>query len=195
MGSFSFEKHRNEHDELAAPLTRVLDPVSLVSSVIARASKVSAQKLGLDVEDFIVRLKQHDSLACAYCRYNIARELGEALGIWNKNLKAVYTCNYDEAAAGEDCFEAVSMSALIHLIIWAEQKTKALSALIESIDRAMVQHYRDMLGFDRLENVLDVQVIDDEDVRNCRGYAALLRSINQPAIRVWQSGTDIQSFI
>jgi hypothetical protein len=48
-----------------------------------------------------------------------------------------------------------------------------------------------MLGLVNLEHVLDVQVIDDEDVRDRRGYGALLKSIYQPPIQVWRRDLDI----
>jgi len=183
---------KGHNEELATSLPRRLDPVSTVESVVTKALKTSANKMGLgDVKALIARMKEGNSVAFNYYNYNIAKELGEVLGFWDKNIRAVYAHDYDAATPEEACFENASPFSLVHMIIWAEHKTKALNALVEAIDRAMVRHHRHMLGRIKLEHVLDVQVIDDEDVRNRTGYAALLKSIYQPPIQVWHSGLDI----
>ena len=193
MNMISVKKQGKEHNiKLAASLPRRLDPVSTVESVVTKALKTSANKMGLgDVKALIARMKEADSVAFDYYNYNIAKELGEVLGSWDKNIRAVYAHDYEGATPEEACFENASPFSLIHMIIWTERKTKALDALVETIDRAMVQHHRHMLGLIKLEHVLDVQVIDDEDVRNRTGYGALLKSIYQPPIQVWRSGLDI----
>ena len=193
MNKIPVKKQRKGHNgELPASLPRRLDPVSMVESVVTRALKTSANKMGLrDVKALIARMKEADSVAFNYYNYNIAKELGEVLGFWDKNIRAVYAHDYDAATPEETCFENASPFSLVHMIIWAEHKTKALNALLETIDRAMVQHHRHMLGRIKLEHVLDVQVVDDEDVRNRTGYGALLQSIYQPPIQVWCSGLDI----
>lgn len=186
------EQGKGHNGELAVSLPRRLDPVSTVESVVTKALKTSANKMGLgNVKALIARMKEGDSVAFNYYNYNITKQLGEVLGFWDKNIRAVYAHDYDGATPEEGCFENASPFSLVHMIIWAERKTKALNALVETIDRTMVQHHRHMLGRIKLEHVLDVQVIDDEDVRNRTGYGALLQSICQPPIQVWRSGFDI----
>ena len=178
------EKQYQEEVAISAP--RLLDPISTVESVVTRALETSARKMGVgNIDAFIDCLKKHDATAFSYCHYHIAKELGIVLGSWNKNIRNVYAYNYDNTDSDEDGYANILAFSLIHIIVWAEQKTKALNALIEAIDRLMVQHYRRMLGLKSLEHVLDIQVIDDEDVRNCTGYAALLKSLYQPPIQVW----------
>ncbi len=195
MKKVPVEKQRKgcKEELITSPLPRLLDPVSTVESIVTTALKTSARKMGLgDTEVFVTRLKRGDSVAVNYYRYNIARELGEVLGSWSKNVRAVYACNYDDGTSGEDCFGNTSTFSLVHMIIWAEQKNKALNALIEAIDSAMVQRHRRLLGLSQLEHVLDAQVVNDEDVRKRTGYAALLKSIHQPPIQVWGDGTKPQ---
>lgn len=193
MNKIPVQKQGKGHNgELAVSLPRRLDPVSMVESVVTKALKTSANKMGLgDVKALIARMKEGDSVAFNYYNYNIAKQLGEVLGSWDKNIRAVYAHDYDDATPEEACFENASPFSLVHMIIWAERKTKAADALVETIDRAMVQHHRHMLGLVNLEHVLDVQVIDDEDVRDRRGYGALLKSIYQPPIQVWRRDLDI----
>ena len=189
MNKIPVKKQGEGHNgELAASLPRRLDPVSTVESVVTKALKTSANKMGLgNVKALIALMKEGDSVAFNYYNYNIAKQLGEVLGSWDKNIRAVYAHDYDDATPEEACFENASPFSLVHMIIWAEHKTKALDALVETIDRAMVQHHRHMLGLNKLEYVLDAQVIDDEDVGSRTGYAALLKSIYQPPIQVWHS--------
>lgn len=191
MNKVSVEKQRQGYkEELVTSLPHLLDPASTVESIVTTALKASAQKMGLDdIAVFVTRLKQCDPVAFNYYCHNIAKELGEVLGSWSKNIKVVYTCSYDEAA--EDCLEKLSTFSPVHMIIWAKQKNQALNALIETMDGAMVKHHRHLLGLDKLEHMLDAQVVDDEDVKNRTGYAALLKSIYQPPIEVWRSSPGI----
>jgi len=182
------ERH-NEERPVSTP--HQLDLVTTIESVVTKALNSSANKMGLDnVKALISRMKEGDSVAFSYYNYNIAKQLAEVLGSWDKDIRAVYAHDYEGATPEEACFENASPFSLVRMIIWAERKTKALDALVEAIDHAMVQHHRHMLGLNKLEHVLDAQVIDDEDVRSRTGYAALLKSIWQPPIQVWRSGVD-----
>jgi hypothetical protein len=172
----------------ATSLPRRIDPVSTANSILNIALTNSVDKMHLgNVQAFIDCIKKGDPMACSYCHYYIAKELGRVLGLWDKDIKAVYAYGYDDNTTAEECYEDGSSSSLIHMIIWAGRKTNALKALIESIDRAMVQLHRRLLGLKYIEHVLDIQVIDDEDVKNRTGYAALLKSIYQTPVKVWGS--------
>ncbi|MFC1912094.1 hypothetical protein ACFLXG_02945 [Chloroflexota bacterium] len=187
------EREKGHNEELSTSLPRQLDPLSTCESIVTKALQTSTNKMGLgDVKALIACMKEGDSMAFNYYYYNIAKELGEVLGSWDKNIRAVYAHDYDGATPEEACCENTSLFSLIHMIIWAERKTNALDALVETINHAMVQQHRHMLGLINLEYVLDIQVIDDEDVRNRTGHAALLKSIYQPPTQVWRSGPDIQ---
>ena len=183
---------KGNNGEPAASLPRRLDTVSTVQSVVNKALKTSTDKMGLrDTKALIACIKEGDPVACSYCHYNIAKELGEVLGCLDNNIKAVYAYDYDDNLADINCSENTSPFSLIHMIIWVGRKTKALTALIEAMDRALVQHQRRLLGLSDIEHLLDVQVIDDEDVKTRTGYAALLRSIYQPPMQVWRSDQNV----
>jgi len=185
-------ERRGDNEELSSPLARRLDPESTVESIVNKALKTSVNKMGLrDVKALIACIKQGDPRACSYCHYNIAKELGEALGCLDDNIKAVYAYDYDDNLSDANCAENTLPFSLIHMIIWAGRKTKALKALIEAVDRALVRNQRRLLGISELEHMLDIQIVDDEDVKTRTGYAALLKSIYQPPIEVWRSGLNI----
>jgi hypothetical protein len=164
------------------------DPVNTVETVITEALKTSAVKMRFNsTQALIACLKEGNCTAFNYYHYNIAKGLGMALGSWDKNIRAVYTHDFDGATPEETCNENEGPFCPVRMIIWAERKTKAMDALVELFDRSIVQYQREMLGIVNSERSLDVQLIDDGDVKNRTGYAALIKSIYQPPIKVWDS--------
>jgi hypothetical protein len=180
------------NEEPATSLARRLDTVGTIESVLNKALKASAKKMALrDVKALIACIKEGDPVACSYCHYHVAKELGEVMGRMDNNIRAVYAYNFDDNLSDENNPQNALPFSLVHMIIWAGRKTKALGALIEALDRALVLKHRDLFGRSDLEHALDIQVIDDEDVKARTGYAALLKSIYQPPIEVWHSSLKI----
>ena len=156
---------------------------------VAQAIEYCAHKMGLGCASEALRAIQHgDRLACAYCLYALAKQMGESIGAFDETVKAVYTLDYD--ATPEDlCFGSVAQKTpLIHLVVWTERKTAALDSLAAALDRAIVQSYGSVLGMNERASLLDVQLIDDEDVEGQVGYGGLLASIHHPPIQIWQRG-------
>ncbi|MDD5704102.1 MAG: hypothetical protein PHU23_18880 [Dehalococcoidales bacterium] len=168
------------------------DPVNTVEKVITEALKTSAVKMGFNsTKALIACLKEGNCTAFNYYHYNIAKELGRVLGSWDKNIRAVYTHVFDGATPEEACNESESPFCPVYMIVWSERKTKALDALVELLDRSIAQYQREILGIVNLERVLDVQLVDDDDVKNRTGYAALIKSIYQPPIAVWTNNLSV----
>ena len=165
---------------------RLPDADSTAENALAQALQFCAQKMGVDdVQAVVDCLRQGDGAACQHCHYSIAKQVGEALGDLDENVKTVYVVDYD--ATPEDiCFGEATPTSLIHLIVWAERKTGALSSLVTALDRALAQRYGDLTGRPQLSHLLDVQVIDDTDVKNRVGYGALLSSLYHRPIQVWE---------
>jgi len=103
----------------------------------------------------------------------------------DENVKAVYVVDYD-ATPQDLCFGEATPTSLIHLLVWAERKTGALDSLVAALGLALAQRYADLTGRPRLTHLLDVQVIDDADVKNRVGYGALLSSLHHRPIQVWK---------
>jgi hypothetical protein len=180
------QRKSSQESKIITSAPRLLDPVKTMESVLTAALKASSEKKGIsDTDTFLTFLKQRDAAAFNYYCYHIAKGLGEVLGSWSNNIRAVYACNYDEDIPCEDSCEEKLAFFNVHLIIWAEQKSKALDSLLEAMDRSMVHWHRGLLGDNKLQHILDAQIIDDEDMRNRTGYAALINSVYQPPIRVW----------
>lgn len=161
------------------------DVDAIAANVIAQALEYCAQKLGLrDRQAAVARLCQGDKSASQYCAYSIVQHLAQRIGEWDHHVRSVHIIDYD-ATPDDLCFSCDGQSLPIHVIVWTLRRTRALDALIAVLDRALTQHYQSLLDLEDLEHVLDVQVIDDADVANRRGYGAMLASIHQRPIQVW----------
>lgn len=172
--------------EAKAPVLRLPDADSMVENILDRAMTFCAQKLRLsDPETAIQRMKQGDSAACRYCQYSIAKQVAESLGALDENLKAVYVCDYD-ATPQDICFREETSALLIHLIAWADRKTEALNSLVNALDSALAHKHADLMGQGQVTHTLDVQIVDDDDVEGRRGYGAMLASIHNRPILIWE---------
>jgi len=175
-----------EVDVDATPAFRLPDASSAMEGALARALDFCARKMGLpSIEVALEQLRHGDTTAREYCHYSLAGQVSEALGALDENVKSVSMYGYD--ATPEDLTLAEGARApIIHLIVWATRRTGALHSLISALDSALVRDYSGMVGPRRMAHLLDVQVITDEDVERRVGVAALLTSLYNPALPVWE---------
>jgi hypothetical protein len=168
-----------------APSLHMPDASSTAAIILSQAMEYCAHKMGLkSTQAAIDHVKQGDTMACSYCHYSAAQQVADALGMLDNNVQAAYLFEYD--ATPEDvCLGEAAGIIPLHLLVWVNRKTDALSALVESLDRAMAQSLAGMLGTSLDAYVLDVQVVDDSDVKNRTAYGALLSSLFQRPIKVW----------
>jgi hypothetical protein len=160
-------------------------PDSTAGIISIQALDFCAQKMGLAGHQAVAeRLQKGEHNTCQYYRYSIAQQAAEYLGAQDKEVKAVYTVDYD-ATSNDLCFGKDTPMSLIHLIIWVERKTNALVSLVEALDRALVQRHADIIGLHQLAHLLDVQIVNDEEVENRVGYGAMLSSLYNRPIKIW----------
>lgn len=174
------------HTKSVTPQWRLPDADSTAEITLTQALEFCAQKMKLAGPQAVVdSIQQGDRNACKYCHYSIAKQVAESLGALDENVKAVYVADYD--ATPEDlCFGTGTRTSPIHMIVWAERKTNALEALTEALDRAMAKRYANIVGPRQLTHLLDVQVVDDDDVENHIGYGAMLSSLYNRPIQIWE---------
>jgi hypothetical protein len=170
----------------ATPPLRLPDAASTAEVVFAGAMAYCAQKMKLEgPEAALDLLKQGQHVACDYCRYSMAQQVGDALGRLDENVKAVYMCEYD--ATPEDlCFGEAAQTSPIHLIVWTERKTGALTSLVAGLDRALAERYAQETGVSQTFCMLDAQVVDDSEVENRKGHGAMLTSAYNRPLQVWK---------
>lgn len=162
------------------------DVATTAGVVLTQAMEYCAQKMRLDSSQPVVdRLRAGDGQACEYCHYSVAKQVAESLGALDENIKAAYIYDYD-ATPEDSCFGEVGRALPIHLVVWAERKTAALNAVVETWDRALAQRYGEIVGGHQPAHLLDVQVVDSADVEKRIGYGALLSSLHHRPIQVWK---------
>jgi hypothetical protein len=130
-------------------------------------------------------LRMGDPTILGYWRYGLAQQVAGYVGDLDGDVRSVYVGEYD--ATPEDIvFGETRPNSLIHMIVWVSRKTAALTALVEALDLALVAECGRQLDRDEAAHLLDVQVVDDDEVREGVGYGALLSSSHHRPIRVWQ---------
>ena len=167
------------------PSLHLPDASSTAAVILSQAMEYCAQKMGLrDTQAAIEQVKQGDTMACSYCHYSAAQQVADTLGMLDSNVQAAYMFEYDATPEDISLGEAARIIPL-HLLVWVQRKTEALGALVESLDRSMAHSLANMLGTSPDAYVLDVQVVDDSDIKNRAAYGALLSSLFERPIKVW----------
>ncbi len=160
------------------------DAESVARAAVAAALEYGMQKTGSRQEDALLGLRQGDGRMCGYFRYGLAKQVSEALGALDESIKAVYLLEYD-ATPEDTALCTASLSAPLHLIIWAERRTGALDAAVSALDGAVARQVAALAQLPLLRRLLDVQVVDDASVEQRIGYGALLTSVRYPPLRLW----------
>lgn len=172
--------------KIQTPQLMLPDAKSTVEAVIHRAIEFCAEKLRIDDFGKVEQLlHQHDAVACRFCRYSIAKQIGHSLGALDENVNSVYILDFD-ATPQDVCFADTEGWTLIHLIVRVERKTNALNSLAEALDRALLEDYAKLFALEKLEHLLDIQVVDETDVEQRIGYGAMISSLYQKPIQLWE---------
>jgi hypothetical protein len=162
------------------------DASSTVEAALDEATAFCARKMQLVGRQAVIDcLQQGDGCACSYFSYALAEQVAECIGELDESVRAVYVTDYD-ATPQDVCFDDTRHVPLVHLIIWAQRRSAALTALVSVLDRALVEGYGEMVGASDLKHLLDAQIVDDGAVKGRVGYGALLSSIHNRPVRVWQ---------
>lgn len=164
----------------------LLDADSMVESVINQAVAYCAQKMGLSSGRAVREQLQKENVAvCKYCHYSIARQVGDLLGRLDQNVEAAYVLDYD-ATPQDLCYTGEGQATLIHLIVRVKRKTNALNSVMEVLDHALVSAYSKLVNRPHLQHLVDMQVVDGDEVARRIGYGAMLSSLHNRPIQVWE---------
>ncbi len=173
---------------IAGTPLRLPSAESAMEGVVGRALGFGAEKMGsATFEGALAVLQQgpENSAARGYLHYSLGVQVAEALGALDENLKSVSMFEYD--ATTEDITLAENdQPTPIHLIVWTERRTEALQALTAGFDRALLKDYARLIDPRRRTQLLDVHFITDNDVVRRIGVAALVSSLYNPALKIWE---------
>lgn len=169
---------------LAPAPVALTDADSIAQAVVDEALSFSVRLMGLDTPSQVVDLlRQGYADVLNRFQYGLSRQVAAQLGALDEDVQAVYV--YDADSTGDDGDAEAAVDPMIHLIIWARRKTAALTSLVAALDRALVQRCAGLMNKPRLTYLLDVQIIDDAEVNNRTGYAALLSSTYHRPMQIW----------
>jgi hypothetical protein len=132
-------------------------------------------------------LRQGRCDVCDYLRYGLARQIADYLGRMDHHVKSVYVFDSEPAPIDDGAGCADARSSGISLICRVNRKTAALAALASALE-AHLSASRRAIGCANAAPAcyfLDVHMVDDADVRDQRGYAALLGGLHTRPIQVW----------
>jgi hypothetical protein len=161
-----------------------MDIDDTVGNVLATVLNDCIERMGMASSETVVEnLRQGDKGICRSFRHGLGQEIAKFLGLCDDDVRAVYLYDHD--------VEAVHMDAewsphIVHLIVWAQPKTAALNSLIVVLNRALTRAYDDLIGDLLPIHLLDVQLVDDLEVKRRAGYAGLLFSPRFQPLEIWK---------
>lgn len=153
------------------------------SGVAFCASKVFAGDTGRTRQ----ALRQGQCDVCDYVRYSLAKQVGDYLGQMDQTVKAVYTFEAEPGEIDDATARRRAGASGISLIAWVDRKTAALSALVAALEAGLSDRRR-AIGCAKATPAcyfLDVHMVDDVDVRERRGYGALVDGLHVRPVQVW----------
>jgi len=156
----------------------------MVQSAIAFCAR---RTFGGDAGRAVQALRQGRCDVCDYLRYGLAKQVGDYLGRMDHNVKSVYVFDSEPAPIDDGAEHAGAHSSGISLIAWVDRKTAALGALASALETHLSASRR-AIGCANAAPAcyfLDVHMVDDADVRDQRGYAALLGGLHTRPMQVW----------
>ncbi|HKZ54850.1 MAG TPA: PEP/pyruvate-binding domain-containing protein [Anaerolineales bacterium] len=126
---------------------------------------------------------------CEHCQCvsdYLVEQIGETLGQVAGSVRAVYRLEAMEAPARTEG-QAPERHAGIHLVIWVDRKSPALRALAGTLETVLADSQR-RLGCPFATPdcyTLDMEMVDDRDVRERRGFGLLVERPQLRARPVW----------
>lgn len=160
------------------------DALTIARVIVTNALEWVSAKLRCDKDLVVECLNRGDMAARRELKLGLARYLAEYLGFLDEDVKAVYVSDHVDNSDGE--MVAQSSRWVIHLVVYAEPKTAALTSLLGALNRALTTALRKSVECAEIEGFLDVQLINSADLENLARYAALLNAPSYRPTRVWQ---------
>jgi hypothetical protein len=129
---------------------------------------------------------------CEHCNCisdSLVVQISQYLGQVDQKVKAVYV--YEPVSSIqplEISGEGIRKTRVgINLVAWVERKSAALGAVVNTLETALYESLK-KIGCIKAESscfTLDVEMVDDEDVEERRGYALLVESRYLRAKTIW----------
>jgi hypothetical protein len=159
-----------------------------LSAAVRQAMDSAVAGLGASRAAVQQAIGQGDCAFCDRLRYRLSQGLGEYLGSTDPSVRAVYLYEPDYATSDEPALgERPGLSPGMSMLVWAERKSAALTAVLDSLATAVREEAAKWTcpKANALCWMLDAQVVDDGEVKARSGYGALVNSLYVRPIEVW----------
>jgi len=152
-------------------------------SLIREALRFCREKANGRASWVISDLRSGDSQVHSVFRYALAGEISRHLAGHFDEIKAAYLFG----SAAKD--SAGTMSDL-DIIFVTRRKNKNLSHAVEELNSQVLRGYKKLIGNNAsaMNNLLDINIVNEKDVKNKKGYASLINSIHMPALKIQSGG-------
>jgi hypothetical protein len=149
----------------------VSDPMDIAGRAWALALASCADRLHLESPEIAAeQMLQGNHLARMHCCQGLAEHVAASLWSSRQDLQAVYApecgscpqdfCLDDGGGANAPC---------VHLLVWARQRTPALTARAAALGNALARFCQEMGEMQELPTVLHLRVIEDGDLMKLFG--------------------------
>jgi len=167
-----------------------LDPSLADSLVSAAVDRCAGQKFGGDQRQVFDALRLGRCDICGVFQDHLIAQIGQYLGEMDRTIRAVIKFEPELTSLQADLAgrSPTSRSGGINLVAWVDRKSAALNSLGSTLE-VTVAEARRKLGCANAQPTcynLDLQMVDDRDVLEARGFGLM---VNQPflrSIQVWK---------
>jgi hypothetical protein len=131
---------------------------------------------------------------CDRLSASLVRQISEYLGQVDSRVKAVYQYEPAEDRQPPPRDDAAAGHAGIHLVIWVERKSAALSALTETLKVSLAASLS-ALGCPVAEPdcyTPDLEIVDSTDVEQSRGFGLLVNAPHLHSHSVWSRSAETE---
>jgi len=163
---------------------------ALADEMVGKAITYCAErKFSGDTDEAMLALRRGRCDICNVLSDCLVKEVSEYLGRMDKMVKAVYRFEQESIVLEKDGMggSVSSLRSGINLVAWVERKSAALNALRSTLENALTESRR-RFGCQNTRPacyVMDVQLVDDKDVQERRGYGIVINSMYLHATQVW----------
>ena len=162
----------------------------LADSLLEKAISFCAdKKFTGDYKQTLDALQRGRCDACEYISYSLVRQIGEYLGRMDKTVKAVYAFKPDKTpfTQQDGNVTAGKRASGINLIAWVDRKSAALTAIGSTLETCITESRRRIGCVNATPACCNfaMQMVDDGDVHQGRGYGAIIQSTYVRSIQVW----------
>ncbi len=176
--------------------TLQLDP-ALANQMVEKAVTFCAERrFNGDTQAATMALRQGRCDVCAYVSNSLVKQVGEYLGQMDRTVKAVFEFEPEHSSLRPHAgvTTASGRKKGINVVAWVDRKSAALTALGSTLETA-ISEARRRFGCANATPAcytLGIQMVDDRDVQDRRGFGVIVNSMYVRSVQVWSRGESLE---